>query len=321
MDNIWTIKAALDWTEGYLERKEDENPRLSAQWLLSAATGLSRIDLYTHFDQPLTTGEREVLRGFVTRRGQGEPLQYITGEVGFRYITLRVAPGVLIPRPETEVLVGEGLSALSCLAASRQDAAIESSVFPEVSDGGLREGDAATVEPEPLEFLVADLCTGTGCIAASIAYENPAARVIATDVAPEAIQLARKNVDALGLIDRIEVIECDLGAGIDVALLGSFDLVISNPPYVPTAIVQTIPREVKNFEPALALDGGPDGLDVFRRMVHFAYTALKSEGTFAVELHEEGMDRAVRLAEEAGFSEVHIVRDLADKPRVLVAKK
>ncbi|MEG0026966.1 MAG: peptide chain release factor N(5)-glutamine methyltransferase [Raoultibacter sp.] len=321
MDDIWTIKAALDWTEGYLERKEDENPRLSAQWLLSAATGLARIDLYTHFDQPLTTEEREVLRGFVTRRGQGEPLQYITGEVGFRYITVQVAPGVLIPRPETEVLVGEGLSALSQHAASRQDVSGQHAAVPEAFDGGLGEGAVVAAELEPLEFLVADLCTGTGCIASSIAHENPATRVIATDIAPEAIQLARKNVATLGLTDRIEVIECDLGAGIDAALLGSFDLVISNPPYVPTAIVQTIPREVKNFEPALALDGGPDGLDVFRRMVHFAHAALKSGGTFAVELHEEGMDRAAHLAEEAGFSGVRIVRDLADKPRVLVAQK
>ncbi|MEG2459326.1 MAG: peptide chain release factor N(5)-glutamine methyltransferase [Raoultibacter sp.] len=291
MQDTWTIKAALDWTQGYLERKGDENSRLSAQWLLCAATGLSRIDLYTHFDQPLSPEERETLRGQVTRRGTGEPLQYITGEVGFRYITLKVEPGVLIPRPETEVLVGLGLAALGAC-------------------------DQATDA-----YLVADLCTGTGCVACSIAHENPVAHVIATDISPDAVQLARKNSEALGLDARIEVIECDLGAGIDAQLMGTFDLVISNPPYVPTSVVKTIPDEVKNFEPALALDGGPDGLDLFRRLLPFAHGALKPGGTLAVELHEEGMEHAVSLAEKAGFTAVHIVRDLADKPRVLVATR
>ena len=111
-NDIWSIKAALDWTVGYLERKGDENPRISAQWLLAEACGLSRIELYTRLDQPLSMGERDVLRGYVTRRGQGEPLQYITGEVGFRHISVQVRPGVLIPRPETEVLVSEVLAAL-----------------------------------------------------------------------------------------------------------------------------------------------------------------------------------------------------------------
>ena len=112
MNDIWTIQAALDWTVGYLERKGDENPRLSAQWLLSEATGLSRIELYANFEQPLSMEERDVLRAYVTRRGKGEPLQYITGEVGFRHITVKVRPGVLIPRPETEVLVSEALALL-----------------------------------------------------------------------------------------------------------------------------------------------------------------------------------------------------------------
>ena len=110
--NTWTIKSTLDWCEGYLRRKGDGNPLLSAQWLMSEATGLSRIQLYANFDRPLTMEERDLLRGFVARRGKGEPLQYITGEVGFRYITVKVRPGVLIPRPETEVLVSEALALL-----------------------------------------------------------------------------------------------------------------------------------------------------------------------------------------------------------------
>ena len=105
MGDMWTIKAALDWTVGYLERKGDENPRLSAEWLLSEACDMSRIQLYVSFDRPLSLEERDILRGYVTRRGKGEPLQYITGYAAFRHIQVKVRPGVLIPRPETEVLV------------------------------------------------------------------------------------------------------------------------------------------------------------------------------------------------------------------------
>ena len=111
-DDMWTIKAALEWTQGYLARKGDENPRLSAEWLLAEATGLRRVELYVNFERPLSMEERDILRGYVSRRGAGEPLQYITGEVAFRHIAVKVRPGVLIPRPETEVLVSEALSLL-----------------------------------------------------------------------------------------------------------------------------------------------------------------------------------------------------------------
>ena len=190
--NIWTIKAALDWTVGYLERKGDENPRLSAQWLLSEATGLSRIQLYANFERPLSLDERDVLRAYVTRRGKGEPLQYITGEVGFRHITVKVRPGVLIPRPETEVLVSEALALLPAApkrvaADSRlegEDAAREGSEAQVEGEGA---SDEASAPEEPLELLAADLCTGSGCIACSLAFEHPLVHVLATDIAPEAV--------------------------------------------------------------------------------------------------------------------------------------
>lgn len=184
MNDIWTIQAALDWTVGYLERKGDENPRLSAQWLLSEATGLSRIELYANFEQPLSMEERDVLRAYVTRRGKGEPLQYITGEVGFRHITVKVRPGVLIPRPETEVLVSEALALLPAApkrvaqhAWSEDD--LPPATWPEgeageqrperTADQGVAEdGSTPGVAPgepvpEPAPLLVADLCTGSGC--------------------------------------------------------------------------------------------------------------------------------------------------------------
>lgn len=323
-NDIWTIKAALDWTVGYLERKGDENPRISAQWLLAEACGLSRIELYTRLDQPLSMDERDVLRGYVTRRGQGEPLQYITGEVGFRHISVQVRPGVLIPRPETEVLVSEALALLPPAPRPRaKDEEAEAAAEGEAGEAGAADLPSADAPPAPAPepLLVADLCTGSGCIACSIAYEHPLARVFATDIAPEAVSLARENAAALGLDGRVSVVECDLGEGVPAEAVGALDLVASNPPYVPTAVLAGIPREVAAYEPALALDGGADGLDMFRRLLAFCARALKPGGGFAFELHETCLDEAARLAEEAGFSDVRVTADLAGRPRVLTARK
>lgn len=303
-DDLWTIKSILEWCSGYLERAGDEQPRLSAQWLLSEATGLSRIDLYTNFDRPLTADERDTMRSWVRRRAKGEPLQLICGTAPFRYLTLAVAPGVLIPRPETEVLVSEALAELS---------------LPRVADH-VRTGDegeeiiAADMRP----IRVIDLCTGSGCIACAIASEYPAARVLALDVAPEALDLARRNAEALGLSERVCVRESDLLSAVEPDARGTFDLVISNPPYVPSAVVDGLGREVADFEPRLALDGGADGLDLYRRFLPDALSCLKPGGVLAVELYEGHLDEAARLAREAGFDAVRIVRDLAGRPRVLI---
>ena len=333
MNNIWTIKSALEWTEGYLAEKGDENPRLSAQWLLSEATGLTRMHLFVNFDRPLSEDERSTLRDYVRRRGAGEPLQYITGEVAFRHITVKVRPGVLIPRPETEVLVSEVLAMLPAPAkheaqwnpeaAEQENAAVEAvkKALDEAGVGPIGSEEAPISEDPARPLLVADLCTGTGCIACSLAAEHPDVRVIATDIAPEAVALARENVAALELDDRVAVLECSLGTGIGEKRLGTFDAVVSNPPYVPTSVLADIPREVADFEPSLALDGGADGLDVFRPLAAWAARALKPGGVLACELHEGHLDAARAVAEAAGFTDVRIADDLAGRPRVLVGRK
>ena len=358
MTDIWTIKAALDWTVGYLEGKGDENPRLSAEWLLSEACGLSRIELYVNFDCPLSMDERDVLRGFVTRRGRGEPLQYITGEAAFRHITVKVRPGVLIPRPETEVLVSVALALLppahkrvaldSTIDAWEGDVLIDAqTAAAEAAQGDEAEnpeaiqqskqairaflagqnGEAAKpaaqqqVPAKQRPLLVADICTGSGCIACSIAYERPDARLIATDIAPEAVALARENAEQLGLSGRVRIEQCDLGAGIPAAAIGRLDLVVSNPPYVPAAVLASIPREVADFEPALALDGGRDGNDVLRRLLPWTMQALRPGGGFAFELHETCLDQAAEIARQAGFTQVKITNDLSQRPRVLSGRK
>lgn len=348
-NETWTIKSALEWTEGYLAEKGDENPRLSAQWLLSEATGLTRMHLFVNYDRPLSEDERGALREFVRRRGAGEPLQYITGEVAFRHITVKVRPGVLIPRPETEVLVSEVLAALpapgrreaqwNAEAAEQERVAVDAlkealseaqealaenqraAQGTEGADGGDEGEVGVEVESGVRPLLVADLCTGSGCIACSLAYEHPDVRVIATDIAPEAVALARENAEALELSDRVAVLECSLGTGIGEKRMGTFDAVVSNPPYVPTSVLADIPREVADFEPALALDGGADGLDVFRPLAAWATRSLKPGGVLACELHEGHLDAARAVAEAAGFADVRIVDDLAGRPRVLVGFK
>ena len=245
MDQTWTIKSALDWTIDYLARKGDVNPRLSAEWLMSEATGHSRIQLYVSFDQPLSPEEREKLREYVSRRGKGEPLQYITGHAAFRYITVKVRPGVLIPRPETEVLVSVALTLLpavqrrhaldSSIDAWEGDAILTAKALAEQAGEGVDEIDSAIADVVPnldsekaRPLLVADICTGSGCIACAIASEREDARLFATDISSEAVSLARENAEELGLSDRVRVEQGDLGAPMPSAAIGKLDLVISN---------------------------------------------------------------------------------------------
>ena len=384
-DQTWTVKAILDWCEGYLANKGDASPRHAAQYLLGEAMGLSRIELYTNFDKPLTDEERSTMRTWVARRGAGEPLQLICGTAPFRHMVLEVAPGVLIPRPETEVLVSEvlalfpapkqisahafeDLSAVSGQVESVEDSASEIPVveigsiseetLSEVSAGGIvsvserpetfalkdaaqgsqskidavgqddemiAAGTASEMKPDPKSesIHVIDLCTGSGCIACALATEHPNMEVLALDIAPEALALAQRNVKAQGVADRVSVRESDLlaAATVDPENKESFDAIVSNPPYIPSRVVDTLDAEVNDYEPRLALDGGVDGLDLFRRFIGDAHELLKPNGVLAVELFEESLDQARTIALNNGFSEARIVQDLTNRPRILVVTK
>ena len=289
----WTIKRVLDWTSGYLERKGDEHPRLSAEWLLANVTGLSRVELYVNFDKPLEADELSAMHAAIERRAAGEPLQYVTGEMPFRHIVLKCERGVLIPRPETEILV----------------------------DAALEGVDAASERPDAAPVRVLEVGTGTGCVALSIASERPGAHVTATDLSERAVALALRNREALGLGETVDVIECDLASGVDPELMGTFSVLVSNPPYIPTRVLrEEVPAEVADFEPDLALDGGEDGLDVYRRLLELAPRALAPGGMLAVELFEGALDHAAELArEQGGWSRVEVREDLTHRPRVLVA--
>ena len=305
---IWTIKRVLDWTCGYLERKGDEHPRLSAEWLLANVTGMSRVELYVNFDKPLEEGELSAMHSAIERRATGEPLQYVTGEMPFRHM------GVLIPRPETEILVDAALEGVDEALACAAEKAAEAEKGADAEKGD---------EPAPPLARVLEVGTGTGCIALSIASERPGVHVTATDLSPRAIELATRNREALGLEGEVDIVECDLASGVDPELMGSFAVLVSNPPYIPTRVLsEEVPAEVADFEPALALDGGPDGLDVFRRLLELAPVALVPGGMLAVELFEGSLEDAAALVREReGWASVEVREDLTRRPRVLVAKR
>jgi release factor-specific protein-(glutamine-N5) methyltransferase len=285
-ERVWTVRDALEWTCEFLERKADEHPRRSAEWLLSSATGLSRVELYAYFDRPLSPEERERYRMLVVKRAEGLPLQYVTGEMPFRHLVIHVEPGVFIPRPETEVLVDAVLEHL-----------------------------AGVCEP-----LVVDLCTGSGCVAASVASERSDARVWAVDASPQAVETARRNALHAGTVDRVQVVHGDLFDPLPAELLGTVDFIVSNPPYVPSADLPDLPAEILGFEPHLALDGGPDGLDVFRRIADDAARWLKPGAGLAVELDTGRVSEAAAML-GTGYEGVVVRKDLTGRDRFVYARK
>lgn len=373
---VWTIKRCLDWTRGYLRDKGDERPRLSAEWLLSGVTGLTRTEIYMSFEKPLSADELSRMHDAVVRRAKGEPLQYIVGETSFRMIDVACEPGVLIPRPETELLVEEVLqfldrevlgvperrgrvelpwndeveavrqaeeakraeggaddaedaSAADVMADGRPVGGEDGTVDVDVpgagaaADGGADGGLDESASDEGHVARVLEVGCGTGCISLSIAHERPGrVACVATDIEPRAVALAVRNRDKLG----VEAAWVDIRQGNLVSPLdretewGTFDVLVSNPPYIPSDVMGTLPHEVSSFEPTLALDGGTDGLDVFRRLVKAAPYMLRPGGLLACELFEGHLDQAATLCREAGMWDVQVKEDLAQRPRMLLAR-
>lgn len=391
-NETWTIKRCLDWTRDYLRDKGDERPRLSAEWLLSGVTGLSRTEIYMSFDKPMSPEELARMHSAVVRRAKGEPLQYIIGETDFRTITVACVPGVLIPRPETELLVEETLkyidadvlgaaacrprsrvelpwnaeiqaareAELATAAAQSEDrlverelteediAALEEDAELEAGDSGdsgdevglqtavPRDGEGAlgatsangvnTSDDDDSASQVArvlEVGCGTGCISLSIAAERPEHTCcVAIDIEPRAVDLSIRNRDALGIAP--DVVDVRLGNLVSPlnreTEWGTFDVLVSNPPYIPTSVMGNLPHEVADYEPALALDGGEDGLDIFRRLVNAAPHMLKPGGLLACELYEGHLDQAASLCRAAGMREVRVVNDLTNRPRIILAR-
>lgn len=261
-----------------------ENARLEAELLLAAVLGMKRLELYTQFDRPVQTAELERFRAYVRRRLRHEPLQYIVGDTQFRSLRLRVDPRALIPRPETEVLVGVVLA-------------------------HLRNRDAAAAS-------VLDLGTGTGAIALSLLAEGDIARAVATDVSPDALALAAENAALLGLIDRLELRCGDLWEAVPPA--ERYHVIVSNPPYVDAAGAAALAPEVREHEPAMALFAPDGGRAVLDRIVAEAHAHLVQGGMLALELApEQAAPIAQRMTATGHFEAVTVTPDLAGRARIV----
>ena len=255
----------------YLERKGVDSPRLDAELLLAQALGLSRLDLYTQHDRPLSDDERAAARALVERRGRREPLAYILGEWGFRRVTLRTDARALVPRPETEIVVERAFALIEALAAPR----------------------------------VLDVGTGSGAIALAIASERAEARVTATDSSPDALALARENAQRLNI--DVAFLQTNLLDGVS----GSFDLVVSNPPYV-LPDEELAPELTYEPRAALADEGQTEAIAEAAREV--------LDGVLVLEVHEQRAERVRATLTELGYTGVAITRDLAGKERVVEAR-
>lgn len=280
----WTIRRVLDWTRGHFDKQDVDDPRLTSELLLSHVLSLPRVKLYMDLDRPLSKDELATYRGLIQRRLAGEPTQYLVNQKEFYGRRFFVDPRVLIPRSETELLV----------------------------EAVLRD----VKKDEPSRVL--DLCTGSGCIAISIAAERPQASVWATDLMASALEVAKKNAEALQVDGRVTFFEGDLLAPLPKDTL--FDVIVSNPPYVKTGELQTLQKEVQK-EPRVALDGGPEGVTVIARVITDALPRLKSGGLLALEIGETEGSAVKELMMRAGYRDVKVEKDLARHDRLVLGRR
>ncbi|MGD0614698.1 MAG: peptide chain release factor N(5)-glutamine methyltransferase [Verrucomicrobiota bacterium] len=281
-----TVLDGIQKSAEFLAAKEVESPRLQAELLLAHVLRSPRMQLYLSFDRVLAPAEVDGLRELVRRRGRREPLQHIVGSTSFCGLEIAVNRHVLIPRPETELLAEAGWTFLSALGSG---------------------------PPTALDFG-----TGSGCIAIALATRCPAARMHATDVSQEAIALAGRNAGSHGVDDRIQFVHGDGLGALPPEI--RFDLIVSNPPYVPSAEIEALEPEVREHDPRCALDGGPDGLDYFRRLAREAASFLKPEGRLMLEFGA-GQEKPVAGILEGQNWVVEAIReDYTQRPRMLIAK-
>jgi release factor glutamine methyltransferase len=288
----WTVRRILEWTSGFFTRKNVDAPRLSAELLLAHVLNVPRIKLYTDYERVLAERDLAAFRALVQRAGEQEPIAYLTGKAYFFNLEFEVGPGVLIPRPDTETLVE------NVLQLARNTPGFEAP-------------------------RVLDLCTGSGCIAAAIAQRLKNAVVTAIDKSEKAVAIARRNVERLVLNDRITIEQGDLyeplSRMVDVA---PFNLIVSNPPYVPTGQMERLDRNVRDYEPPEALDGGIDGLVLHRQILDGAAERLLPGGRIYLEIGwEQGPASREAASRHAEFEDVRVLKDYAGHDRVLTARR
>jgi release factor glutamine methyltransferase len=279
-----TLVQAWNAAKARLQAAGVEGPVIDARLLVEAAAGASRTDIIGDPRRVLSDDQAAALEGFIARRERREPVSHILGRKGFWKIMLRVTADVLTPRPDTETLVELVLRDL----------------------------------PEAKPFSVLDLGVGSGAILLAILAERPAGRGLGVDVSDEALAVARENAANLGLAGRMALLRGDWTRGLQDA---GFDLVVANPPYVRSAEIEQLAPEVRDHEPRLALDGGPDGLDAYRLLAAEILRVLKPGGRFAVEIGFDQSAEVEALFKDAGAQGVTTAKDLANRDRVVAGAK
>ena len=289
-NGVWTITRILAWTRQYFAGKGIENPRLDAELLLCEVLHCERITLYVHFDQPLQESELARYRDFIIRRGKQEPLAYILGHKEFYKYDFKVTPAVLVPRPETELLVEHVAQA-----------------------------------PLPAAPRILDVGTGSGAILVSLLAGLLQATGVGVDKSPAALAVAKANaayvaeqVKDASLPERAVFKESDVLSALPPA--AKFAVLVSNPPYIPSQVIPTLAQDVQR-EPHLALDGGPDGLDLYRKLLAVAPAYLEPGGLVALEIGEDQGKAVADLAAAAGFTVHTVLQDYSNLDRVVLATK
>jgi release factor glutamine methyltransferase len=306
-----TVLEAIQKSADFLQKKGVESPRLQTELLLAHLLKMPRMKLYLNFERALTPAETDELREFVKRRARREPLQHITGSTSFCGYEIAVNRHALVPRPETEILTELGWTFLS------------------------------TLNPQPSTCL--DFGTGTGCIAIALAAKCPNAKIVAVDISPEALTLAKENAARNNVAERIQFLQSDgFGAltseGRVLRVPDSvpefkdgdscnsslrkweFDLIISNPPYIPSAEIATLQPEVRDFDPRNALDGGADGLDFYRRLAAEVKPFLKPSGKIMLEFGDDQAGAIRKIFEAEKWIVEAVKEDYSQRARVLIAK-
>lgn len=285
-----TVLEVIQKSTEFLARRGVEPPRLNAELLVAHVLRMPRLQLYLNFERPLSESEVVTLRELVKRRGDREPCQHLTGSCSFCGYEIRVNRDVLIPRPETELLAETGWTFLDSCAGERP--------------------------------IAVDLGTGSGCLAIALALKCPRSSVYALDCSPAALAMARANAAVHGLVERVVFCEGDGLAALPSELQGKHqvDLLISNPPYIPSSEIQQLMPEVRDYDPLLALDGGPDGLVFYRRLAIEASAHLKPGGRLMVELGDGQAEAVARLFLDTRWQGGHTVADWSGRSRIFVAQ-
>ena len=287
---IWTIKKLLEWISEYFESSGVDSPRLSAELLLCHVLKLERIQLYTLYDRVVQAEQLTALRALVKRGAEQEPVAYLVGRCEFYSMPLKITPDCLIPRPETEHLVERAV-------------------------------DFLRGRPSPQYVL--DLCTGSGCIAAAIAKNVKDVQVVATDICDNALKVAAENIRRHKLDNKVKLLCGDLFDAIIEGLDETrFDLIVTNPPYVSDLEYEKLDKNVKEYEPKLALYAGLEGLDTYERILEKVDNFLKPDGALMMEIGYAQGPAIQRMLDEAGiFKEIRIEKDFANNDRIAIAKK